>query len=128
MKKCTVHDQSFLFLKCNHQVCVGGIEEILKKKFEIVCRLMSEKKVDELNKFSFNVGCTSGCFVKNVYAFNYFATNMWNTWTLYQLNNSLWDWIVFLFDGCNLRFKICQCGCGGVLIGEYGCLKGNQSY
>ena len=127
LKKCSVHGDSLLFLKCNHQVCVKGIEQILEKKFKKFCSLMYEKTVDELNKFSFNVGCTSGCFVTNLFAFETFSENMKVIWKSHQFNENLYNVLPYLFSGFDLKFKICHCGCGGVLIGEYGCLMWNGS-
>ena len=120
-KRCSYHNEPLLFLRCSHDICIRGIEEIFYVKFRIMCDLIYNKDLNRLNQLSFNIGCASGCFVKNVFEFDMFEDSVWGIWNYYNFDDKLWKNIKFLFNGVLLKFDICKAGCGRVTLGNHRC-------
>ena len=115
------HNESFLFLKCGHDICIKGIEEILLTKFKLMCNLIYNRDLVRLNQLSFNVGCGSECFVKNVYDFETFTGSAFEIWKSFKFDDKMWMNIIFLYNGSPLKFDICKGRCGKVILGYHQC-------
>jgi hypothetical protein len=123
LKQCEYHNDSIILLNCRHSICKKGVEEMMIVKLYNICSLITQKKVEELNRLQFSIGCISDCFCKNLFSFDEFFTSAYQVFVQYSIHRNLWFCIGFLFDGGRLEFNLCKCGCDSVTLGGFGCYK-----